>query len=301
MADKKFLLEPVAHQQAIDFIQSKPAVTREVFDQLVPALRARAFTVTGIESANTLQRLRDRIADLPAGANWDDIKADIIEDISPFLVDPDADEETRAAQEAAADARANLLLRTHGFEAYQAAAYEVMDRQREVFPFWQYMIMDANARDTHAALDGLILPADSPFWADHYPPWDWGCRCQVVALMEEEMQNVENGDAEYGRVLSDVELQNLEESGRLGLPNGQVINVSSPTASGKENAFTWNPGDLRIPIEDLKDRYDPDVWDTFVDFAKKTKLAEDGTQEEDGKGTHSLWTWLSEKKKVKAA
>jgi hypothetical protein len=61
---------PVAHQAAIDFIASKPAVSREVFERLLPELRARAITVSRVEGLNVVQRIRDRIADLPAGGDW---------------------------------------------------------------------------------------------------------------------------------------------------------------------------------------------------------------------------------------
>jgi SPP1 gp7 family putative phage head morphogenesis protein len=173
-----FLTSPVPHAEAIAFIAGKPAVTREVFDRLLPELQARAFTITGIEGANILQTVRDRIAELPAGADWNELKHKIVDDISPWLVNPDADPEERDRQAVAADRRAELLLRTHGFQAYQSAQYEVMERQKDVFQYWMYMTMEDDAvREAHAALDGIVLPAGDPFWASHYPPWDWGCRC----------------------------------------------------------------------------------------------------------------------------
>lgn len=39
---------------------------------------------------------------------------------------------------------------------------------------------DERVRKSHAALDGLTLPANSPVWDRIYPPNDWGCRCSVV-------------------------------------------------------------------------------------------------------------------------
>jgi len=293
----RFLFKAVPNEEAMAFIRNKPVVTRDVMDHLLPSLRARAFTVSGIECANTLQRLRDKIAELPGGADWNKIKADIVSDISPYLVDPEADPETQAAQVAASERRADLLLRTHGFEAYQAASYEVMDRQRDVFPFWQYMTMEDEAvRDTHAALDGLILPADSSFWEDHYPPWDWGCRCQVAPLMEEEKQAVEESQSSkseeqgYGRVLSDIQQQRLEQEGTLDLGNGHQVNVSSPTASGKEGAFSWNPGDLRIPIDELEQRYEPAIWQTFRAWATAQKIDDEGL---------TVWGWLHQEEDLK--
>ncbi len=38
---------------------------------------------------------------------------------------------------------------------------------------------DARVRQSHQDLNGTTLPANSPFWATHYPPNGWGCRCDV--------------------------------------------------------------------------------------------------------------------------
>lgn len=40
----------------------------------------------------------------------------------------------------------------------------------------------ADPRPQHLAWDGLVLPADHPFWASHYPPNGWGCSCRVVGV-----------------------------------------------------------------------------------------------------------------------
>lgn len=261
------LLKPVPHKEAIAFVKDKPAMVRETFDKLLPELKARAFTVTGIGNANTLQRIRDRIADIPAGADWNAVKQDVIAQALPFFVDPEADLETQAKQAAAADRRAETILRKETFQAYQAAQYEVLDRQRDVFPFWQYLTMeDDSVRPEHEALDQLVLPADSPFWAIHYPPWDWGCRCQVVPLMQDDVDAITSGQAD-GRVLPESQQTRLEETGDLYLPNsGQMINVTP-----RPGAMQWKPGNLRIPLEELTQNLDPEVRKIFeAEAAKQT-------------------------------
>jgi SPP1 gp7 family putative phage head morphogenesis protein len=285
------LLEPVANQEAIDFIKSKPVVSQEVFAKLLPELKGRVFTISGIEDMNILQKVRDRIADLPAGANWNDVRDDIATDLSPFFVDENADPETKDAQINAANRRAELLLRTHGFQAYQAAQYDVMKRQVDVFEYWQYMTMEDDAvRPEHAALDGLILPADSSFWDDHYPPWDWGCRCLVRAISAEEAQAAGTEESGYGWTLTGQQQAHLEENGFLPPDadnNGIVTNVSSPVDRGDESPFSWNPGDLRIPVEQLQTRYDADIWMAFEKWAKARSI----------EGGKNLWNWLTEGKK----
>ena len=59
------LHQPIPYAEAAEFIRDKPAVTRDTFNALLPELRGLAFVVSGIEDAGVLQRMRDRIADLP--------------------------------------------------------------------------------------------------------------------------------------------------------------------------------------------------------------------------------------------
>ena len=49
---------------------------------------------------------------------------------------------------------------------------------------------DDRVREEHAALDGVTLPKDDPFWLEYWPPNGWGCRCQVIPIFEER-ENVQ--------------------------------------------------------------------------------------------------------------
>ena len=55
--------------------------------------------------------------------------------------------------------------------------------------FLQYRTaQDSRVRPDHAALDGITLPADDPFWSKYYPPNGWGCRCQAVQVRRAKYQ-----------------------------------------------------------------------------------------------------------------
>lgn len=41
---------------------------------------------------------------------------------------------------------------------------------------------DSRVRDEHAAMEGITLPADDPFWKQYYPPNGWRCRCTTVQV-----------------------------------------------------------------------------------------------------------------------
>lgn len=268
-------------------IRGKTAVGRRVFAGLLPELRGRAFMVAGIEDINLLERLRDRIGDLPEGGDWDEIKKDIAGDLTPFFVDPESGGEDMAKQIAEADRRAELLVRTHGFQAYAATRYREQMENRDIQPFWQYKAFgDGRVRDTHRALDGLVFPAGHPFWDDHYPPWEWGCRCIVIGLSPEAVEEIRKEDEgkapDQQRVIEGEFLKAVEE--RKSLPRGpnEVIDLRSPV--DKAMAYRWNPGELRLDLDQIKQRYSPSVWAEFEAFAKATDVG-------DGR---SVWEWATD-------
>ncbi len=280
----EFLFGPTPHQEAIDFLQSKPIVSKEVFDKLLPELKARAFVISGVEDANVVGAIRRRLSDLPAGVPWDKIKKDIADDLHPFLANPE-DPESRIA----AERRAELLLRTHGFQAYQAAAYEVGERQADVFPYLQYKSMgDGKVRPAHASLDNIVLPRDHEFWSSHTPPWDWGCRCQAIPISEDDRADLVEADKgkplDSQNVLGEYAQADLTATRRL-VRNGVSHNVSSPAELGKPNAYQSHVGDLRLSLDELKGRYDAQTWAEFQTWAQGQAIQE---------GV-SVWDWLQGK------
>jgi SPP1 gp7 family putative phage head morphogenesis protein len=180
-----------------------------------------------------------------------------------------------------------LLLRTHGFQAYQAAQYNVMDRQRDVLPYWQYLTMeDEKVRPEHAALDQIVLPASSPFWNSHYPPWDYGCRCQVVPISQDDRDELDEKDKKRAPdnqlVLEGSQAQRLEQ-GQLVRP-GRSFDVRSPREKEGGSGYGWHPGDLRLSIDQLRGRYDTATFSAFSSWARTTPLEQGGAR--------TVWDWL---------
>ena len=281
----RFLFEPTPHTEAADWLTNKPLVSRETFAGLLPELRARAFTVAGIESAAVQQRLRDTLADLPRGADWNVLKTQLIADLHPYLADPDDPENLNAARR-----RAELLLRTHGFQAYTVAQENALADQLDIFPFKQYLSMsDERVRPAHAALDGLVLPVNSPFWQLHTPPWDFGCRCRTAPLLEDEAAEIRQADAtrppEDRRTLEGPALAKLENEGRIHRTvrdetgkvirdGAQGVDVRAPADKGDPaTAYRFEPTTLRLTPDQLRARMDPAEWSTFEAWAKKQTLS----------------------------
>lgn len=273
--DSAFLLDPVPHDEAAKWISSKPVVSREVFDSLLPELKARAFLITGIEDANTAGEIRDIIAQLPQGESWDSVKKQVVEKLGPWF------------EKDAANARAELLIRTHGFQSYAVAQHAVMERQADVFPFWQYLSLgDEKVRPAHAALNERIVPGNDPFWRDHNPPWQWGCRCRKVPLLPEEVDEIKDEDKkrlpEDRRVLEGPALDKAR-NGQLDAGPAKQVDIRSDRMRGKPDGYHFDPSGLTIPLAQLKERYDPATWAEFETTAKAQEIQPGLT----------VWAWLN--------
>jgi len=277
-----FLAEPASHDEAAKWIADKPVVAREVFDGLLPELRARSFLITGIEDANVVAEVRAILAELPQGLDWEVAKKQIVEKIGPWLASDEEDDSRKASK-----ARAELLLRTHGFQAYQVAQHRVMRAQEDVFPFWQYLTLDdEKVRPGHAALNGKVAPANSPFWADHSPPWQWGCRCRKAPLLPEEVEDLRKEDdilpPEKRSVLEGSALRMVEQ-GRIFNAAGQQLDIKSDREKGRLDGFVFDPDALTLPVAQLRSRYDDPTWAEFERKTQATKL-------DDGR---TVWAWLN--------
>lgn len=260
-----FLTEPVPHSEAVKLIADKPAVVKEVFDRLPDEMKSRAFTITGIEDHDVLQAVRDEIATIPAGADWEKVKKSVIAKISPWFT------------EEGAAARAETLMSHHAFAAYSSAQARIMDAMSDVFPFRQYLsTKDGKVRASHAALDGIILPANHVFWTYHTPPWEWNCRCQVVELTEEDRDEELANDAkrppESRRVLQGSALKQLDQG---SLNRGLSTNVDVRTPKERGGNYQWSARDTTLPYEEIKTRWDAQTAADFETWAGKQPVGLD--------------------------
>jgi SPP1 gp7 family putative phage head morphogenesis protein len=275
----RLLTDPIPHTEGVALIADKPAVTRAVFDRLAPELQARAFLITGVEALDAVARVRELVAKLPAGGDFRDLKEEIRQNISPFLV-TSTDPEERAKQEGAATRRAELLLRLHGWQAYAQTQHDLMEAHKDAFPYRQYLSSeDDRVRETHAALNRKILPANHSFWQTHTPPWEFNCRCDCVPLTEEEVNHTRAGEAhkapENQDVLPAAQLDEIERNGRMVKANGQgFYDVRTPRQKTGEG-YEWRPGDRGLDLDQILARFTPQERSLFEQWARATK-ADDG-------------------------
>ncbi len=294
-----FLFEPVPATEAIAYIRGKAPLSRAQFDKMLPELRALAFTVSGINAADALQDLRDTVARLGEGVTFPRLQKEVAgklaryldtDSLQPLLIPESAEE--AATRKAQLERRAGMLIRHHGNQAYAVTAFNDLEENGDIFPYWRYLTVgDGHVRDTHRSLDGVILPKGHEFWKTHFPPWEFGCRCQVVPVTEDEYREHQQLDAgrklEDRVTLTDAQLEQLTKERVLlrniaGTPTRMDLRAPREK-TGEEHPYIFDPAmGLRPDLPSLKARYDNDTWAQFERFARGARLPEGGT----------VWGWL---------
>lgn len=68
-----------------------------------------------------------------------------------------------------------------------AANWEDIISRKEVAPYLKYKTAeDERVRESHRGLNNVVKKVDDPFWNTYYPPNGWGCRCEVIQIMQAE-------------------------------------------------------------------------------------------------------------------
>lgn len=284
------LTTPIPHAEGAAFIRSKPALTRAVFDALAPDLQARSYVITGVECLDAVARVRELTAQLPLGGDYDDLKSQILQGLSPWLI-TSTDPEEIAKQSAAAARRAEMLLRMHGWQAYAQTQDALLRSQEDIFPYRMYISSeDSRVRPSHAALNKKILPANHPFWGNHTPPWEFGCRCDCVPMTQEEVDDIaatEQADArplEDRQVLGPEMLTEIEDNKRLVQTGGTgFLDLRTPREKSPDGTgYEFRPADNALDIDQILQRFTPPERQAFEAYAKNQTL-------EDGRTLHDWW------------
>jgi SPP1 gp7 family putative phage head morphogenesis protein len=85
--------------------------------------------------------------------------------------------------------RLQVIYRNATQAAYNRGRHEQMTEPviKELRPQWMYdAIMDSRTSPICKPLDGIIKPADDPWWQDHTPPLHHQCRSGIRCLTDEQ-------------------------------------------------------------------------------------------------------------------
>lgn len=89
--------------------------------------------------------------------------------------------------------RAETIYGTNIRTAYAAGRWQQMTDPEVVKlrPYLEYRHGDSvHPRQKHLEWDGLVLPADDPWWETHYGPNGWGCKCRAFNLSARDLKRM---------------------------------------------------------------------------------------------------------------
>lgn len=272
-----WLNKPTPHAEAAKQIRGLAPVDRATFDRLPDEFKASAFLITGIAAHDVLQDVRDMIAVIPEGQDFEETQLRVAARLLPYF----------GGREKSALARAKILTRATAFRAYNAGIHRSLENSTAAFPYRKRLaVMDERTRDSHRAMDGITLPADSPFWRSHTPPDAHNCRCYVIGVSRAAAERMKREDdakikagkllPEKARVLEGLALKQIE-SGILNRGLSEQWNLNQ-----EPGRVQWDPSTLMMPMEAVRQRYDAQTWADFEGWARGQDIA-----------GLSLWDWLA--------
>ncbi len=172
-------------REQIDFFRNKLNLPSERWDSIKGAAHDRGFIVAGAQAADLVADLRGAVDGAIAGG---DTLADFRKNFDQIVGKHGWTGWAGEGSKAGVAWRTKVIYATNVRSSYAAGRWAQLNDPEllAVRPFWRYIHNDSvmNPRPQHAAWGsaGLTLRHDDPFWASHFPPNGWGCRCTVKAV-----------------------------------------------------------------------------------------------------------------------
>ncbi len=173
--------------EQIAFFRQKLNLGTRAWTDIWEAQHDRAFVVAGAMKEDLLSDLRDAVDRvIGEGITLEMFKKDFLSVVSKNGWSGWTGEGTKAGEAW----RARVIYDTNLRTSYAAGRLTQMKALVAVRPYWRYRHNDSveHPRPEHLAWDGLTLPHDDPFWATHYPPNGWGCKCYMETLSIEDLK-----------------------------------------------------------------------------------------------------------------
>ena len=176
------MTEPFArlgYDDAMRLWQERVPMTRAQLDALQEGARRKAFAIDGLVRQDLIREAKETLgamlADSPNPYGGPNLR-----EFSRF-----AKERLEASGWTPANSyHVENVFRTNTASAYSTGRLAEMTRPETLAsrPYWQIRaVADNRSRATHAAADGVVLPASHPFWQTAFPPFGHSCRCNAVS------------------------------------------------------------------------------------------------------------------------
>lgn len=162
--------------------------------ELPAQIRARSFFSARVAEAHILERFRQVSDAYSAGKIGRDEARAILRQ---FARENGKDDGSASIKNLASTARLHLILDQNRAMARAAGDYARMYKPAnlKVFPYVRYVasVGSKNPRDSHQKYNGNIYDKRDPWLKTHWPPWDFGCKCQLENVTAEEAAEDKHG------------------------------------------------------------------------------------------------------------
>ena len=183
-------------RKAIEFFQAKGLRQTYHWQEMMREEHAYAFTVAKMMDRDLLATTRQLMERMIADGRT---LADFQRELVPHLqrkgwwgkvdqTDPITGDIVNV--QLGSPARLETIFRTNMQSAYAVGEWDSIEANKERMPYLMYdAVDDGRTRDEHEAWDTLVYPVDHPFWRTHYPPNDYNCRCGVIQMDADDLED----------------------------------------------------------------------------------------------------------------
>lgn len=167
--------------EAIKFFREKVPIPTERWNDLWKDMHARGFMVAGAMQSDLLTGLFNAVDKaISKGVTIDEFRKDFDEIVK----------KTGWTYNGSRGWRTRLIYETNIKTAHAAGRWAQMT-DPDVVRLRPYLMYrhggSMEPRPEHLSWNGMVLPADDPWWETHYPPNGWGCSCFVQTVSEREL------------------------------------------------------------------------------------------------------------------
>lgn len=214
--------------EAIDFFSQKIRLPTSGWTDIWQEQHSHSFIVSGASHDALVEDFYNAIQQARSGKGYVDFRSSFDEIVAKH----------GWAHNGSPGWRSKVIYDTNITQAYNAGRYQQMKSVKHLRPYWRYDHTSIeHPRLQHLAWNGIILPADDPWFNTHMPQNGWGCKCKVYSLSHIEASREWEKSGKTGPDTAPEILWEQRVVGKMG-SNPRI--VSTPV--GIDPGFAYNPG-----------------------------------------------------------
>ena len=170
-------------KEAIEWFKKKGLKIGFNWQEVWQTEHRTAFTVARIMELDILLDMRNEVQKaLEEGTTFQQFRKDVM----PILEKSGWSSERPGVSQ---KSRIKTIYDTNMRMSRATGQRQRVERTKKLLPYLIYELGPSKVhRDEHLGWAGTILPVDDPWWQEHYPPSDFGCKCRVRQIMKEEAE-----------------------------------------------------------------------------------------------------------------